>query len=261
MNALYENVLAQLLAESKTDTYARTIVQKIIKAVKVKMDKINKQGFLELKMTIPWPSFMPRKDMFKGERERLYRQQQTGLNAHANSIYVMLAVIIEKRNKKDVADVSGSWSPAEDALRIEVFVESKNGIIMPLHFSMIQERCYEVVRHELQHAGQDSATLMSGFDANDKLQGALPGQVWTSAEALKGYLLSRAELEAFCAGIYHQARRTRKPFIQVLDQRIHSFMEMAAKKRVDIVEVRNALLEVRYKWIEYAKQKYPKAQF
>lgn len=259
---LYERVILALLRESKTDTFAKMIVQKVMRATKKSMDNVNKKGVVKLKYTQSWPPFMKRKDWFSTPQQRARREYMTGIPAtvqgkEAITVNLLIAVAREV-SERDEVDFGGSWSPIEDQLTIKIIVFSTTGTLKLQHLSMIQAKAYEVVRHELEHSVQPESYLIGGMLANSEMQ-AVPDGAWSSPKALAGYFLSPAEIEAYVAGLYHQARRTRKPLIKLIDDQIQAFMAAATRKNVDAVDMRNVLMQVRYKWIEYAKKRFPKA--
>lgn len=259
---LYERVILSLLRESKTDTFAKMIVQKVIRAAKRSMDSLNKKGAIKLKYTQSWPSFMKRKDWFASPQQRARREYMTGIPATVQGQQVITVNLIFALTKnptpRDLVDVGGSWSPIHDQLTIEVIVGSTTGIMKPQHLAMIQAKAYEVVRHELEHSVQPENYLIGGMLANSEMQ-AVPEGAWSSPKALAGYFLSDAEIEAYVAGLYHKAKRTRQPLIKLIDDQIETFMRASTRKNVDAVEMRNVLMQVKYRWIEYAKKRFPNA--
>lgn len=258
MTTLYERVILSLLTESKVDTFARSISQKLMRAAKKSMDKINRQGHVTLKTTLSWPAFMKRRDYFSTLPGKLDRAVKLGINPFGPQvIHVALLFALTKSRTRDFVDVGGSWSPPHDSLTLEIIIESTTGTLRPEHLSMIQQKAYDVIRHELEHTGQTDEKLFGGMEAARELH-ALPS-IWQSPQSVRKYYTSEAETEAFVAGIYHRAKRTRRPFVQVMDETINNIINAGAKKGVDIVELRNIFMEVRYRWIEYAKKRFPKA--
>lgn len=264
MQTLYENVLATLLNESKVDTFARRLTQKVVNAAKKKMDDINKKRFLELTMRIPWPSFLKRQDWFSSPEGRLDRYHYFGPKAPSPfgpmEIKVKLSFIVVPANKsrRNHVTMEAGWTPALDTMEINVVIESLTGVLTPQHLSELQIRTYEIVRHELEHASQTAEKLMTGVKGNQALAG-VPREVWTNPETVASYFLSASELEAFVAGMYHEAKRTRRPFIKIVDEKIELMMRMATAHGADAVNLRNVFMEIRYKWLEYAKKRFPKA--
>ena len=261
MSMLYESVLSRLLRESKVDTFARSISQKLMRAAKKSMDKVNKQGHVILKTTLSWPAFMKRQDYFSTMQGKLDRAMSlgvtSGLPGTVPTIRVALLFGLTKNRNRDQVHMGGSWSPAHDVLTIEAIIDSTTGTMRTDHLSMIQAKAYEVIRHELEHTGQTDEKLFSGAAANQELSALR--NIWQSPQAVRKYYTSEAETEAFVAGIYHRAKRERRPFIKVLDEMIEGIIDSGSKKGVSIVDLRNIFMEVRYRWIEYAKKRFPKA--
>jgi hypothetical protein len=258
MSSAYERVILTLLVESKVDTFARSISQKLMRAAKKSMDKINKQGALALNTTLSWPGFMKRKDYFSTMLGRMERQLKLGVPYDSKTINVKLLFALSKAGKEDDIGMSGSWSPAHDVLTLEVYVDSTTGVMKPVHLAMMQQKAYEVIRHELEHTTQTDEKLFGGSKAASEMM-TVKSNIWQTPQAVRGYFMSEAETEAFVAGIYHKAKRTRQPFVKLVDQMINELINSGARKGVDIVKLRNIFMEIRYHWLEYAKKRFPKA--
>jgi len=260
MHTLYEQVVIELLAESKIDSFTRMVTQKLIRACKKVMDKVNKQGGINMKYLQSWPAFMKRQDWFgtpEGRRERS-RALGTDPNAPPAMTVQLMIYLLNKPAPVDKVGISGGWSPIKDLLSIKIFVDSTTGIMKPQHLSMIQQQSYEVIRHEFEHSVQSDEKLLGGIQASQDLM-SIPDSVWNSPRTFARYMLSDAEKEAFVAGFYHLAKRTRRPFIKVIDEHLDELATAAVKKGCDAVEIRNVLVQVRYEWLEYAKKRFPKA--
>lgn len=260
ITTLYERVIVGLLTESKVDTFARQLTQKVIRAVKKTMDKINKQSGIRLKITGEWPDFIKRQDYFATPAGRLDKQRVLGIPAGGpQQVTIQLTVLVQKskRDKEEVA-VQGGWSPTHDMLTIEFFISSNTGTVRPEHLNQIQLKAYEAFRHELEHTGQSDAVLIPAVKAAQGLN-SVPGGAWSSPKTMEAYLMTEAEIQAFVAGMYHRAKRTRMPFLEVVEETIEHMLNVAASHKVDVVEMRNVLMGVRYKWLEYAKKRFPNA--
>lgn len=264
MSSVYERVILSLLTESKVDTFARRLTQKVVNATKKKMDDINKKRSLILNMKVQWPGFLKRKDEFGTPAGRLRRAQM--MNGQGPSpfgpmeISLKLAIeVIPRPALKDDVVMSAAWAPFHDQLIIQVQVVSTTGIVKPQHLSKIQSNCYEVIRHELEHSTQTSEKLVGGMRAGGEMMSGVPRQVWSNPKTLGDYFLSEAEIEAFVAGIYHKAKRQRVPFVKALDELIERLMRQTTRYGSDAVEMRNVLMTVRWKWLDYAKKRFPKA--
>lgn len=260
---LYERVIIALLKESKTDTFAKMIVQKVIRGAKKYIDNVNKKGAIKLRYVQSWPEFMKRKDWFASPEQRADREIMMGIPDTVQGKQVITVNLILQLMKDpqphDIVHVGGSWSPIDDQLTIEVVIGSTTRMMKQQHLSMIQAKVYEVVRHELEHSVQPESYLIDGMLANNEMQ-AVPEGSWSSPKALARYFLSPSEIEAYVAGLYHKARRTRQPLIKLIDDQIEAFMRAATRKNVNAVEMRNVLMQVKYEWIKYAQKRYPKAQ-
>lgn len=264
MSSVYERVIVSLLTESKVDSFARRLTQKVINATKKKMDDINKKRSLILTMKVPWPEFLVRKDEFAtltGRLERNSAMNGKGPNPFGPmEIRIKLAIeVIPKNELKDDINMMASWSPFYDEMIIQIQVVSTTGAVKLQHLSAIQAECYNAIRHELEHSTQTTEKLIGGLRAGGDMMSGIPRQVWSDPKILSNYFLSEAEIEAFVAGLFHVAKRTRTPFIKVLDELIEKLMRQTTRYGSDAVEMRNVLLTVKWKWLAYAKKRFPTA--
>lgn len=264
MMTLHEQVLVALLVEAKIDTYARKLTQKVINVVKKKSDDINKKRILRLTMKVPWPGFLKRRDSMDTPEIRMARSRLTGNHGPKpfgqDELVVKLSIGIDRKNDQDDAGINASWNPLLNELNIELVIFSKSGLITKQHFSMIQREAYGAIRHELEHSTQSLEKLSGAAAAGQEMMRGSPREVWRSPKTLGNYLMSEAEIEAWVAGMHHKARRTRTPFIKVVDDTVEHLMRETTKMGGQAVEMRNLLMTVRWKWIEYAKKRFPKAQ-
>jgi hypothetical protein len=257
---LYERVVLSLLRESKMDTFARKVTQKVINASKKVTDKLNKVGQVNLNMMLPWPKFMKRRDQFSTALGKFERWRFLGKPTNEDTIKVVLSFQLSRGpRKRDNVDISGSWRQGIDELSLTVHIDSTTGAMKPTLLSMVQDRAYEVVRHELEHATQTQEKLMGGSRAASDLINAAPSAIWKTPGTVREYYMSEAEIEAFVSGIYHRAKRSRTPFIKVLDEILEDLIKTGNSYGADPVKLRNVFAEVRYTWLQYAKKRFPKA--
>ncbi len=258
MMLLYERVVATLLRESKIDTFARKLTQKVINVAKKKgADLAATTGRGVYTIKIPWPEVLKRKDGFGSIGGRIARSQVTRENPYApHELKVKLTIQLIRSEREEIA-MDASWSPLTDEMNVRLIVFTSTGL-QSKDYTTIQQKAYEAIRHELEHSTQSLDDLA---DASDAGQGMMtsPRAAWRDAGTLGAYLLSQAELEAWTAGMYHRAKRTRTPFIKVIDDQVEQLMRQTTKAGGDAVEMRNILMQVRWKWIEYAKKRFPKA--
>lgn len=264
MQSLYERVVHSLIVESKVDTFARSMTWNLVRACKSTMDKVNKQGRIKMKYVQSWPDFLKRKDIYSTAVGKAARFKALGIGSAdpgaPTSFTARLSIVLEpKLGEKDDVHMTGAWMPALDVLEVDVFILSTTGVMKPQHLSMIQQKAYEIFRHELEHSVQPDSKIMPAVLANQELMSA-GGSLWKSPRALKNYLLSVGEKEAFVAGLYHAAKRTRRPFVKLLDDKLEMLMRSALKKGLEATPVRNILAQVRYEWLQFAKERFPKAQ-
>jgi len=242
---VYENVVRALLNESRMDSYARALAQKLVSATKRLMPRINQKikadGKSVLAMKVERPSFL--------------RQQ----GAPSQSLTLLINVTITaKRSDVDRISMSGSWSIDENAVYINIIVLSPDRAVQSKHLSMIQNRAYDVVRHELEHATQPNDKLTAGAEAGTEFM-TVPDEAWSSPRKIYAYFASEAEVEAYVAGLYHAAKRQRRPFIELLDALIADMISNGIRRGTDARTLRDVFADVRNLYVRYAKKRFPKA--
>jgi hypothetical protein len=225
----YERVMLKLLAESRLDTLARQVVGYIIAVCKLSSGRLNQRGSLGVKKSIP------RKE---GPIEL--------------RLYVKLV-----KSRTDAVNVSGSWSENERVLQISITVGSSEGILLGEHLSLIQQKCYDTVRHELEHSTQ-SAEMLSGAKVVNRALGPTEN-IWSDPTAVEAYFTSPAEVAAYVAGIYHAAKRLRIPFIEHVDSLLWNYVKLAKKAGADMQAMKQVIRNVRERWVAYAQQRFPRA--
>lgn len=221
-------MLSRLLAESKVDTFARTITSKVLNLIIQRIGKLNAQKRLVI-----------------GIRN---------LDPNREEFTLKLTVTL-KRKPADRVNVAGSWIPALDVLEVNVFLETQDGLFHRTLLQRLQHLLYDTVRHEVEHSTQEKPADMYVDSASDDEE-----SVWQDPQAIEGYFLSDEEVPAFVAGLYHQAKRARRPFFQVMDEKLAAYKAVAQHHgAVDADELDTIFRRVRRVWTQYAVQRFPKA--
>ncbi len=257
MNSLYEHIVEQILIESKIDSFARVITQKVIRAAKNFRHKVTPSSDVNLVAKVSWPQFLKRTDVFASPEGKLARAQK--LKTQVDEIPVIrlsLSYKLMQVISDDSVKVSGSWNPMSDTLKLNFTIKSSTGTFDKQHLSMLQKRAYGVIRHELEHTTQDTPKLTAASAAATELKSQAPVP---SMMSVYRYFTSEAEIEAFVMGLYHIAKRTRTPFKDVVRQFIQEKISFAIRAGRNPVEVRNLYQDVEAAWLSYAKKRLPKA--
>lgn len=231
MFGLYEVVIRSLLVESKIDSLSRQIVKDVITACK------QNNGQVKARMQIERPSFMATPD--------------------DEGIISLVLVASSAMTRVDTIAVSGSWVGAKQTLNLLIKIGSTTGEMKADHLSMIQSKCYETVRHELEHSMQSEKYTKHAIQVNKEM--STYGNVWEDPEALEAYFASPAEVEAYVAGIYHAAKRQRVPFVKYADTLINRYVAVAKKAGARQSDVLHVMDKVRAKWFAYAEKRFPNA--
>jgi len=121
----------------------------------------------------------------------------------------------------------------------------------PEYYSQLYAELQTAIRHEIEHSTESREKIIE--------EGA---QAWQrnrpTPEAAEKYLTSLLELPANVAGMYYQAKKTKKPFIEVLDNWIAAWKKIYARYPSEILT--EIFDRVRKKLLNYARKRYPKAQ-
>ena len=229
MDSLYERVVLRLLVESRIDTFARTITRKIVQLIIQRIEKLDAKK----RITIVIKNLDPAHEDFN----------------------LKLTVTLKQRGDNRV-NVAGSWTPALDELDVNVFFETRNGLFDKTLLSGLQQKLYDTVRHEVEHSAQEKPANMYSDEEEDEDEGAL----WRDLTRLQDYFLSDREIPAFVAGLYHQAKRTRRPFINVLDDKLAAYERVAVHYNAkNSRKVRRLFQKIRGEWVAYAERRFPNA--
>jgi len=245
---LYEHVLLTLLNEAyknKSEILSHAITKQIINSVKEDMDGINSELSKTYEFTAEWPEGIKRPEHVKEP-----------------IINIKFNVKLRSGSTDDVT-VGGWWDSGEDGdniLFLEVNVSSKENPpkLTVKHLPKLQAQAYSSVRHEVEHVQQSFDKLAAAAEAGSRIK-MMPDDVWDNPEAIKDYFTSPAEVEAFAAGIYNQAKRMHVPFIKNINDTIKRYHDLAVSKGIDKEQAHDIFARIRYVWLKYAKKRFPNA--
>lgn len=229
---IYEAIIRRLYTESSVDSASRQIVKKIVDLINQRIDKLNAKK----RITLLIKNLSPTNEAFN----------------------LKLTVTLKKRNDKNVY-VSGSWVPALDELNINVFLETLDGTYDKTLTSDLYAKLLETVRHEVEHSNQEKPANMFTDEDEDEEESI----IWTDINRLQHYFTSEREVSAFVSGLYHQAKRTRRPFIDVMNDKLDAYKRVALHYHdedvVSQMRIKFMFDRIRNAWTEYAKKRFPKA--
>lgn len=228
---LYASVIKQLLVESRVDTFARLVTRKIVQIIIDRIEKLDAKKRLIVNIK--------------------------NLNSQYEEFDLKLTVTLKQRDTNRV-NVAGSWTPALNELDVNVFFETESGLFDKTLLSQMQHRLYDTVRHEVEHSMQEKpANMYSDEDDDEDLS---PESLWRDLSWIENYFLSDREISAFVSGLYHQAKRMRRPFIDVMDEKLNAYKKVAVHyNKGDSVKLQNLFRTVRDVWLSYAEQRFPQA--
>jgi hypothetical protein len=135
-----------------------------------------------------------------------------------------------------------------------------------------------VTIHEIQHGGQTIDVLKTSDPRTYNPMGGY-NHDYNKLEGLRGYYASESEMDSYAKETYKKAKYYKKPFPEILDNRLKEFFGMFKRRRDKMnaedeketpgeyrvkytEEELNDFFykELRDKYIAYAKTKYPEAQ-
>jgi len=232
MSSLYERTINTLLRESKVDSFARTVVRSVVNTVVSRIDKINdrKHCIFVLK----------------------------NLDLNDEDFILRLEITIKKKPGNRV-NTSGGWTPAGSMLSLNVYVDSLDWRFNMNMLSALQKSAYDTVRHELEHSHQDIDAYDDKSEESDTEDDVSPETFWRNIPRVKEYFLSSTEMPAFVSGLYHQAKRTRTPFIQAMDAKLDAYKKVAMHFNKEDPRLDALFKKIRREWLTYAKARFQKA--
>ena len=133
-------------------------------------------------------------------------------------------------------------------------------LVLPRDFSdqlmsYINDELTDSIRHELEHSGQETWELM---DCQKKTPTA--DIIWKSLKNAAEYYMCAAEIKAHVAGFMKRAKSNKKPLSEVIDAELYRIYETGLSAGFTESELHNLMSEMRTKYYEYAKRRYPRAQ-
>lgn len=123
------------------------------------------------------------------------------------------------------------------------------------YFSELSYRIKQSLRHELEHTSPSQESRLE-----DTLSLVTDTETEMGLRRRLGYLLNPIEIEAFTSSLYYSAKKSRQPFISVLDNYLsiiknNIYTIYKKQKPYDLIE--NVFVEVKKKWLDYASKRYP----
>lgn len=224
---LYERVVRSLIHESRTDSIARIIVKNIVNMISSRLDRINDKKKYACVIRNVWP----------GRDEFIVR-----LNVRL------------KDDIEDQTNVAGHWTPGMNMLTVDVYIDAQFGLIDKRVLSAVQGKAYDTVRHELEHDVQPLDVMSVEEDKEDDD----PSALWSDVVWLQEYFMSKHEVAAYVAGLHHKAKRLRRPFVEVMDEKLNAY-KVVAKHYNKVDDVDAIFKEIRRVWLDYARRRFPDA--
>jgi hypothetical protein len=158
--------------------------------------------------------------------------------------FVLLNIVVVLMDTKGDPYIGGGFEPIENVLEVEMQIPLTR---MNELFNKVITKLKEVIRHELEHSGQNSEFLKPGL-----MNLSQQMSVYDNDKNLLNYVLEPAELEAFVSGLYKQAKTMRIPFSQILEKFIAQQLIPRGVTPQDAQRVRVA-------YTNYQKKRFPRA--
>ncbi len=120
--------------------------------------------------------------------------------------------------------------------------------------SNINDELVDVIRHELEHSGQETWELM---DCQEKTPTA--DVIWKSLSNAAEYYLCPAEVKAHIAGFMKRAKSNKVPLSDVIDYELYRIFETGKANGYSEESLHPFMLKIRSEYRKYAKIRYPNA--
>lgn len=135
-----------------------------------------------------------------------------------------------------------------ESLIMNVYINNMQDSGRP-DFVDIYPKMIEILRHEIEHRFQKDKSVIGSFAWGDSLERA------------EDYFLHPREIEAWVSGLYKKAKSSRRPFREVLEEKLKAWENMMFLKSDANADVVEALLrKIKNTFIGYAKKRFPNAQ-
>ncbi|MFA5600395.1 MAG: hypothetical protein WDA06_07335 [Phenylobacterium sp.] len=109
----------------------------------------------------------------------------------------------------------------------------------------------EIIRHELEHTTQNFEEVMQ-FNNYSRY-----GDSDNMISSLLNYLLNPIEIKPHVEGLYYRAKKEKKPFKQILDERFNLLENLHKnKKGIDPTLLHEAMEKVKARYLEEARKKF-----
>ena len=225
---LYDKIVRRLLKESKLDSFARQINRMTMDGIK---------NVISSKST---------------KRKNKFRFKNEATDQEGSTIEVVTDVLFRENNNR--VSVSAGWDWKNRAM--DVLVKIPDDVDNYKNLQEIQSKLYEAIRHELEHSTQSDEEVDSAEEAYHEFE-----QDKYDVDAIKNYYANESEVPAFVAGIYHAAKRLRKPFYELMEDRLEKIKKNMSKRADDIEPsyINSSVEEIRTAWKNYASLRFPKA--
>lgn len=120
-----------------------------------------------------------------------------------------------------------------------------------------------ILRHELEHSQQKDTpffTKKQKFDWDPVSQKAPMGANFGNIEQMKSYLFHPSEIEAWVSGVYKYAKSAKISFTQAAQIQLDRLYKSMVESGTNAEDAIQFLDELKEKWLQYQKYRYPKAQ-
>lgn len=135
-----------------------------------------------------------------------------------------------------VFSVRGSYVRESDLLKVFIHMSPEN-------INELIPRLKNTIRHELEHSGQGD------------LEG-IPNADWKKLSTIIGYYTDPREVAAFVSGFYKQAKTTRKPFSDIVNDYLELLRLKLFNNHYSTEEAERAVETIRKTWLDYQKKRF-----
>ena len=119
----------------------------------------------------------------------------------------------------------------------------------------VNEELADSIRHELEHSGQETWELM---DCQKKTPSA--NTIWDTLKNAAEYYSCPAEIKAYVTGFMKRAKINKEPLSKIIDVELQHIHQAGKVKGYKEKELLDFIGDLKTKYYEYAKLRYPKSK-
>jgi len=175
-------------------------------------------------------------------------------NEHGISGIRDITVIIYYRDWSSVKVQAANYETKEGEQDIGIDIHISKDFDQKI-YSTLYLKLSSAIRHELEHCFQESSRKFKDYPFNWNKRIEEQG-----LEVAKQYLMHPVEIEATVAGLYFSAKKSKKPFLSVLNMWLNKVRNFYIQNGFNEKKVNQLVSIVGREYVNYAEKRFPAAQ-